>query len=151
MKTISTIALAMTAAIVGCSKTSETANTVEVSEAWCRAAPAGAPAGGCYAWLKSASDDRLIAVETPAAERGEIHTMEMTDGVMRMRPLPDGIELPAGKPVQLMPGARHLMIIGPRQPLLDGGTASLTLRFEKAAPVTVDAPIRAVVSGEGHH
>ena len=116
---------------------------VTAAGAWCRAAPVGAPSGGCYVTLTSGLDDRLLAIETPAAERGEIHTMSMDGGVMRMRRLSDGLALPAGKPVALRPGAEHLMLIGPKQPLAAGGTVTLTLRFAKAPPLPVTAPVLA--------
>ncbi len=118
---------------------------VTVADAWCRAAPAGAMAGGCYVTLTAGADDRLVAVETPAAKRGEIHTMSMDGGVMRMRKLADGLALPAGKAVALKPGAEHLMIIGPKIALTAGAKIPLTLKFAKAPPVTVQAPVRAVV------
>ncbi|OYX35812.1 MAG: hypothetical protein B7Y99_02765 [Caulobacterales bacterium 32-69-10] len=129
---------------------------VEVRDAWCRAAPVGALAGGCFVTLTARADDRLVAVETPAADHGEIHTMSMTDGVMRMRRLIDGLDLPAGKAVALRPGAEHLMIIGPKAPLAAGGTVRLTLRFAKAPPAVVTAPVRSAptpgaMSGMGHH
>lgn len=125
--------------------------TVKAADAWCRAAPVGAPAGGCYVTLTASADDRLVAVETPAAARGEIHTMSMTDGVMRMRRLSDGLALPAGQAVALKPGAEHLMVIGPRQPLAAGGTVRLTLRFAKSPPLTLTAPIRAVPAPGAAH
>ena len=119
------------------------APAVKATGAWCRAAPAGAPAGGCYVTLTAAADDRLVAVDVPSADHGEIHTMDMSGGVMRMRRLTDGVVLPAGQAVELKPGARHLMVIGPRQTLAAGGTVTMTLRFAKAPPLTVQAPIRA--------
>lgn len=123
--------------------------TVKSADAWCRAAPAGALAGGCYVTLTAPADDRLVSVAAPSADHGEIHTMEIDNGVMRMRPLKDGIILPAGQPVELKPGARHLMVIGPKQPLTAGGTVTLTLRFEKSPTLTVNAPIRAVPAPGG--
>lgn len=124
--------------------------TVKATNAWCRAAPVGAPAGGCYVTLTASANDRLVAVQAPTADRGEIHTMDMTGGVMRMRPLPDGIVLPAGQAVELKPGARHLMVIGPKATLAAGGVVPLTLRFEKSPPVTLRAPIRAVPVAGAH-
>ena len=116
--------------------------TVKVTDAWCRPAPKGALSAGCYVTLTAPADDRLVAVETPAAGRGEIHTMSMAGGVMRMRKLTDGIALPAGKPVALKPGAEHLMLIGPKATLTPGATVALTLRFKAAAPVTVTVPVK---------
>jgi copper(I)-binding protein len=116
---------------------------VQVTDAWCRAAPKGALAGGCYVTLTAGANDRLVAVETAAATRAEIHTMSMDGGVMRMRKLADGVALPAGKPVALKPGAEHLMLIGPKIALTPGAKVALTLRFKSAAPVTVSAPVKA--------
>lgn len=136
--------LTMTAAALAPGASAAPAARVKVENAWCRAAPVGALAGGCFVTLTAAADDRLAAVQTPDADRAEIHTMAIEGGVMKMRPLPDGLPLPAGQAVELKPGARHLMVIGPKQPLLAGGRVRLTLRFEKAAPQTLDAPIRAM-------
>lgn len=115
---------------------------VTAADAWCRPAPAGALAGGCYVTLTASVDDRLTAVETTAADHGEIHTMSMDGGIMRMRKLPDGLPLSAGKTVTLKPGADHIMIIGPKIALKEGARVALTLKFQKAAPVKVDAIVR---------
>ncbi len=124
---------------------------VAVTGAWCRAAPVGAPTGGCYLTLTSDSDDRLVSVATPAARRAEIHTMNMTGGVMRMRQVKDGLALPAGKAVALKPGGEHLMIIGPKTPLAAGGTLPLTLTFRKAPPQTLRVKIRDAAASATHH
>ncbi len=130
-------ALAMSA----CAQAAPAAKVV-ATDAWCRPAPAGALAGGCYVTLKAADDDRLVSVETTAADRGEIHTMSMDGGVMRMRKLADGIALPAGTRVALKPGAEHLMIIGPKIALTAGAKVPLVLKFRNAPPVKLDAVVR---------
>lgn len=116
---------------------------VQATDAWCRATPTGALAGGCFVTLTAARADRLVAVSSPASNHGEIHTMEVVDGVMRMRQLADGIELPAGQPVALRPGARHLMLIGLKGPLQAGDHVALTLRFQSGGQMTVQAEVRA--------
>jgi protein SCO1/2 len=149
-----TLPLIAIAALAACSAPAGPSK-VTVADLWCRAAPVGAPAGGCYVTLTASADDRLVAVETTAADHGEIHTMDMDGGVMRMRPLKDGIELPAGEAVALKPGGMHLMVIGPKAPLAAGGSVPLTLKFAKAAPITLSAPIREVGAATGgameHH
>jgi periplasmic copper chaperone A len=124
--------------------------SVTVTDPWCRPAAAGAGAMGCYVTLQAATDDRLVSVATPAAARGEIHTMSMDDGVMRMRQLPDGLALPAGESVALKPGAEHLMLMGPTGAFDEGGEVSLTLTFEHAPAQTVTAQIRSAPHGAGH-
>ena len=138
------------ALLLACSPKSETSPTVAVTDAWCRPTPAGALAGACYLTLAASADDRLVGVETALADRGEIHTMDMTGGVMRMRKLDDGLALPNSKPVVLKPGAEHLMLIAPKQQLAEGGSVPLTLRFEKAPAQTISAPIRLPAMPGGH-
>ena len=59
---------------------------VTVGDAWVRATPPGAAVAGGYLTLTNTSDQplRLVAVETPAAARVEIHEQRTVDGVMQM-------------------------------------------------------------------
>ena len=116
--------------------------TVTVADAWCRPTPNGARAGGCYVTLTAGSDDRLLSVSTALAESAQIHEMKMENGVMSMGELKDGLPLPAGQKVELKPGSTHVMLMGLRDPLVDGGVASFTLTFEKAPAIGVHAEIK---------
>ena len=51
------------------------------------ATPPGAAAGAVYLELVSASDDELLAVTTPVAERAEMHSSTTSNGMMQMRPV----------------------------------------------------------------
>lgn len=144
------LALVPLALAAACSPAPKAPATVAIADAWCRPTPAGALAGACYLTLTASADDRLTGVATPVAGRGEIHSMDMTGGVMRMRKLDDGVALPTGKPVALKPGAEHLMLIGPTQPLAEGGTVPLTLQFAHAPAQTIEAPVRAPTLPGGH-
>ena len=46
---------------------------------------------------------------------------------MKMLHLADGLELPAGKPVQLQPGGYHLMLLDLQSPLKKGSSIALML------------------------
>jgi len=48
-----------------------------------------------------------------------------------MRPLP-ALDIPAGKPVTLQPGGRHIMLEALKAPLRQGQSFPLELQFEKA-------------------
>jgi len=88
--------------------------------------------------------DRLVSASTDAAGVVEIHTSEMDDqGVMRMRPVPDGLEIPANSSLTLEPGGYHLMLMDLQRDLNAGDTITLTLNFESGKQLTVDAEIRA--------
>ena len=141
------VLLAPLALLAACSPSPPADPKVVAADAWCRPTAEGARAAGCYVTLTSTTDDRLVAVESPAAARAEIHTMSMTDGIMRMSRLEDGLALPAGEAVALKPGAAHLMLLEPAGALNEGSQTQLTLTFEHAAPVTVTAQIRSAPHG----
>ncbi len=110
---------------------------LEITNLWTRATPPMAPTGAGYMIItnKSGEADTLIAVSTPAAEKGELHIMEVKDGVMTMHPVEGGIKIPANGTVTLAPGGYHLMFINLKQPFENGGKLPVTLTFEKAGSV----------------
>lgn len=114
---------------------------VEINSAWARATPGKAENGAAYLTVVSPVPDRLTAVSTPAAKTAELHNMTMEGGVMKMRPLPAGIDLPAGQPVTLKPGGTHIMLMGLTQPLKQGETFPVTLTFEKAGTKQVTVAV----------
>jgi copper(I)-binding protein len=87
-------------------------------------------------------DDVLLGGETEVANVVEIHEMAEVDGVMQMRPLADGLVIPAGGEETLKPGGYHIMLFGLREDLTNGKTYRLTLHFEKAGEVTVPVTVR---------
>ena len=70
----------------------------------------------------------------------------MEDGVSKMRPLPDGLEIKPGETVELKPGGLHVMLSELKQPLAQGKSVKVTLQFKNAGKVTVDYPIQPVGS-----
>ena len=97
------------------------------------------------------TDDRLIAAATPVAEKAELHThVESADGVMQMQAIEGGVPLPAGEMHEFARGGDHVMLMGLTQALKDGDTFPLTLTFEQAGEVTVEAVVdNARKPGEG--
>lgn len=114
--------------------------TLQVSGAWARPMPPGARVGGGYVEIHNAGETarRLIGAESPRASSMEIHTMAEVDGVMRMRRLPDGIEIPAGARISLKPGAEHLMFFNPAPAFAEGETIPVSLRFDGDESVLVE-------------
>ena len=112
---------------------------VTTTDALCRPTPNGRPMTGCYLSLTASRDDRLIGVSSPVAGEGQIHEMKVTDGMMSMAELEDGLVLPAGEAVALQPGGNHIMLLALKQPLAEGEQVSLTLTFEHAPPMGIRA------------
>lgn len=90
------------------------------------------------------SDDKLLGVSSDAAETLEVHNVVMTDGVMKMSPQHDGVEIPAHGELVLAPGGYHVMMIGLTESLLDGEEFTAILHFEHAGDVEIMVPIFAL-------
>ena len=75
---------------------------------------------------------KLIAGNSPAAGLVEIHEMKMVNDVMKMAALPNGLDLPAGKTVELKPGSYHIMLMDLKAPLAADSTVPVTLTFQDA-------------------
>ena len=86
--------------------------------------------------------DRILRVETPIAERAELHTMVIENDIMQMRHA-DSFPLPPTGEIVLKPQGAHIMVMGLNRALAVGDTYKMTLVFEKAGPVTADIPVRA--------
>jgi copper(I)-binding protein len=118
-----------------------------VSDPWVRATVPQQKATGAFMLLTSAKDSRLVQVSSPVAGTVEIHQMEMADQMMRMRPV-DGLDLPAGKSVNLASGGYHIMLMNLKQQLKDGDTVPVTLLIEgkdkKRDSVTVKMPVKPI-------
>ncbi len=121
-----------------------TVGSVTVSAPWARPAEtmAGMTSSAAYMTIRSGDGDRLMAVSTAAAQYVELHTMTDDNGVMRMREVEGGIEVPADSEVDLKPGGFHVMLLGLTRELKEGDTITLDLTFETAGKVTVDATVR---------
>lgn len=120
--------------------------SIEIKHPWARATPKGATVAGGYLKLinTGTTPDRLIGGTNAASEKFEIHEMKMEGDVMKMRPLPSGLEIKPGQTVELKPGSYHLMFVGLKQPLEKDRRVKGTLQFEKAGAVEVEYAVEAI-------
>jgi copper(I)-binding protein len=132
------------------------AGAIRIESPWLRATPSGAKVAGGYMKLYNSGSevDRLVGGASPVAGGFEVHEMRMDGNVMRMRELPDGLEIPPGHSVELKPGSYHIMLIDMAQPLQEGDRVKGTLQFAKAGKVDVVFTVRGMGSkgetGAGH-
>lgn len=88
------------------------------------------------------ADDRLISVVSDTADKAQLHThTESTDGVMQMLHVPEGFVVPALSTHALVRGGDHVMLMGLKSDLKNGDVIDLTLTFEKAGEIKVQAVI----------
>ncbi len=121
------------------------AGDLTIEKPWARATPKGADVGAGYLEIRNdgATADRLTGGAADFAGV-EIHAMKMEDGVMKMRELKDGLEIPAHGSVKFAPSGYHLMFTGLKRPLVKGETVKATLTFEHAGAVAVDFAVEGV-------
>jgi periplasmic copper chaperone A len=114
------------------------AGDITVSKAWGRATIGANRPGGAFLTITNngAAGDQLVAAETPAAGKSELHTHTMTDGVMKMEQVMS-IDIPAGGMTMLKPGGFHVMMFKLKKALNEGDMFPLTLTFRDAGPATV--------------
>jgi len=130
-----------------------TVGELEIGHPWSRATPQGARVAAGYASIKNngAEADRLVEVRSDIAASSEVHEMGVDgNGVMTMRPLGDGVEIPAGEEVKLEPGSFHIMFMGPERQLVEGESFAGTLVFEKAGEVAVEFTVEGMGGAAGH-
>lgn len=148
--------LALAAIAFGLVATAVDAQVV-VADPWVRATVPQQQASGAFMKLTAPKGTRLVEARSPVAGVVEIHEMAMDGNVMRMRAI-TGLDLPAGRAVELKPGGWHVMLMGLKQTLNAGDTVPITLVFENPdrsrETVEVKAPVRALNAqprGGGEH
>ncbi|MEI6984880.1 MAG: copper chaperone PCu(A)C [Rhodospirillaceae bacterium] len=112
---------------------------IYIQHPWARATSGeGITTGSVYMVLSNngTEADRLIGVASSVAHKVELHVPKLDNGEIRMRE-DTGVDLPLGSTVRLIPGGPHIILIGLKSPLRQGGTFPLTLTFEKAGRITV--------------
>ncbi len=122
------------------------AQNVTVTDAWARATVPGQKATGAFMKLTAKDSVKLVGVSSSAAGVAEIHEMKMDKDVMKMAALPNGLDLPAGKAVELKPGSFHVMLMDLKAPLTKDTNVPLTLVFQDAKGVKTNLEVKVPVS-----
>ena len=121
------------------------AQNVTVTDAWARATVQGQKATGAFMKITAKDSAKLVGVSSPVAGVVEIHEMKMDKDVMKMSALPNGLELPAGKAVELKPGGYHVMLMDLKAPLAKDTTIPLTLTVQDAKGVKSTVELKLLV------
>lgn len=131
--------------------------SLTISHPWSRPTPPGTPVGVGYMTISNHGEESvtLVSGQTPVAARVSIHETTMEDGLMKMRPLRDGLTVPAGETVSLKPHSYHLMLEQLERPLKEGEHVPLTLTFEELGPLDVELQVeqqaeQSMDHGNGH-
>jgi copper(I)-binding protein len=116
-----------------------------ITAPWVRATVPQQTSGGAFMQLRSADSAKLVSVASPMAASAQLHKMEMSGQMMKMREV-DAIDLPAGQTVNLGSGGFHIMLVGLKNQLKEGDSVPLSLVIEhkdgKREKVSVSAPVK---------
>ena len=132
-----------------------TVGSLKIGHPWARATPKGASVGGGYMKITNSgtAPDRLVGGSTDISGGFEVHEMKMEGGVMKMRPVANGIEIKPGQTVTLDPSGYHVMFVGLKDQLKQGDRFKATLQFAQAGKIEVDFAIEGIgakTGDEGH-
>jgi copper(I)-binding protein len=133
-----------------------TLGSLKISTPWSRATPAAAKVAGGFMVIENSGkeSDFLVGGSLVRSGRVEIHEMAVVNDIMKMRELPEGLEIKPGATITLKPGGYHVMFMELKEPLAEGDKVEGTLIFKKAGTVKVSYEVRprgAKGGGHGGH
>lgn len=134
--------LAALAALLALAATAQA--QVTIKDPWVRGTVAQQSATGLFAQITAPKGGKLVAGSSPVAGGVEIHEMKMEGTTMKMRAIA-GLDLPAGRPVELKPGGHHVMLMDLKRPLKAGETVPVALVIEGADGQRETVQVQAVV------
>lgn len=126
------------------------AGSIEIKAPWSRATPKGAQTAVGYLTIKNVGTvpDRLIGGSIEVADRFQLHSMVMEDGIAKMRDL-NGIDVNPGQTLEFKPGSSHAMFVNLKRPLSKGEHIKGTLIFERAGAVQIEYDVEGIGAQRG--
>ncbi|AIV07810.1 MULTISPECIES: copper chaperone PCu(A)C [Vibrio] len=125
-------------------------------EPYARAMAPGAVTSAVFVTFanRSQEDINIVAAETPAAGKVELHDVIKEGDVMKMRQV-DHITLAAKETTELKPGSLHIMLFDLKKPLNEGDEIEVTVTYDNDQKQSFTAPVKKVMAGmkkhEHHH
>ena len=124
---------------------------IMVQDPWVQEAPPTAKVNAGYMVLENHSGQAqvLTGASSPAFERVEIHSTEISGGMARMI-RQESLEIPAHGSFEFKPGAYHFMLINAKHAPKAGGKVQLMLTFADGSQTHVTAEVRKAMGGMDH-
>jgi len=121
-----------------------TAVEIQVKHPWVRSAAEGQPSTPAYVDLHSDVALKLVGATSAWAQKIEIRSVELSDGLPAERTVA-ALDVPAAAELRLAPGGSYLVLVDVKRAFGNGDLVPITLRFEDANHVahTVDVSAQA--------
>ena len=125
-------------------------NDIIIDNVWIKDTPLNHKLTSGYLTIENLSDkdETLLSVSSSFATKGQIHQMKMDGDVIKMRPIIDGLFIPAGETIYLTPGSFHLMFIGLNMQIIPKQTHRITLKFKNLGSVVVSATVKSAPTSD---
>ena len=134
-------------AVAGCAQQPDSA----VSDGMVRLPAVEGSPGAAYFTLHGGDAGRtLVTVESPDAGRAEMHDMTMTNGIMKMAPLTQGVVIPKNGTVTFAPGGKHVMLFGMKAGLKPGDPILLNFTFANGETAQLMAEAESPGGSDAH-
>jgi copper(I)-binding protein len=134
-------------AVTGCAQQPDSA----VSDGMVRLPAVEGSPGAAYFTLHGGDAGRtLVTVESPDAGRAEMHDMTMTNGMMKMAPLTQGVVIPKNGTVTFAPGGKHVMLFGMKAGLKPGDPILLNFTFANGETAQLMAEAESPGGSDAH-
>lgn len=129
--------------LAACAPGTGSAGRLSVNDPWARPAKAGANSAIYFIIDNPMPEaDALLTARCEAAMMTEVHMTSTSADGKSMMMKQDSVPLAAGGQTRFEPGGLHVMLMELKQDLEPGQTLPVTLTFEKAGEVTVEATVR---------
>ena len=119
-----------------------------VDDVWARASIGISRPGAAYLTIRNTGGKAvtLVGIETQIADRAEVHRTETdANGVSSMAYVGD-LSIAPGREVELKPGGLHIMLMGLKEPMLEGSRIKLELIFDDGGRIPVAVSVRGIAA-----
>ncbi|MBP2699888.1 copper chaperone PCu(A)C [Photobacterium lucens] len=115
---------------------------LELTQAWSKEVPLTSQVAAAFITIKNhtSTDDELLSVSSPIANKTELHEHLHQDGMMKMRQV-SSIPITANSETLLKPGGFHIMFFDLKQVPELGEIFPMTLTFKNAGRITVNVKV----------
>jgi periplasmic copper chaperone A len=110
----------------------------------------GRPAAAYFTVHGGPQPDRLLEVFSPVAIRAELHDNVMTGAMTSMKPIENGVEIPAGGKVDFKAGGKHVMLFDVSPHLIPGKSFPMVLTFSSGLKIEIEAAINTAGTKPAH-
>lgn len=127
-----------TAVLSGCAQQKP---DIEIIDPWLRLMPEGVKSTAGFMTIKNNTESPIVLedVSLDWARHAMLHESKVVDGMAKMEHLD---QLVIDNQLVFQPGAKHIMIMGVNEPLVEGDSYNIRLHFRDREPLEVAFKVR---------